>query len=494
MKNYLYSFTLFFLPFASYGTRPTQHATNLVISATECNSLTLSWTPGNGNARLVVARADAPVNWAPTDCVVYAAYLFGTGATYGPNNDNYIISNSQSLNLIKLTNLPPGHKYYFTIFEHDNTSCPEYYTTGAPTASELPYYLDLKYNILYHDSCEIKNRYTFVNKSNSNIPGVTYMFHFGDNDTSSLDSVTHSYSHISGIVPSYISADMGIAGCKNKESKGVRVYQKKVVMMDWSFNHDTVQCWYKNFFSLRTMPLTNPLSVSYGYRWFTKTDTPVFSFFKKSFKESGRQKISLEITTNISKGANQYPTACKDTISFYINVLPEYAVNADVDKDTQEIHSNLFKFSVKDTTQGFGIWSFGDGDTSQRLNAIHTYKDTGNYIVSLVTYGSQPCPGDRTFHVYVYDSTAIADTTLSVGNVGHDALKVYPNPSGGMFTIESDGIERITVYDLSGRKLEGIKANSEKMMAVDLRHLSKGLYLLKLEGNNHSSTMLVRIL
>lgn len=496
MKNSLYLFILLILPLSSYCARPTQHATNFVISYKECNSMTLSWTNGNGSARLIVARADAPTNWVPVDGSVYSVNTFGLGPGYGPNSDNYIIYNGGGTNFTKVTSLPPGHKYYFTIFEHDNNGVlTEYYTTGAPSASDSTYYVDLKYDIIYHDSCELKNGYTFVNRSSSNIPGVKYAIHFGDNDSSQLDSVTHSYSHMSGIIPSYITANTNMPGCKNTLYKSVHLYQKKLATIDWSFNHDTVQCLYDNFFSLKSKPIVNPLSSSYGYRWFTKSDTIVFSFFKKSFQEAGRYKLSLEITANISKGPNQYPTACKDTVIFYLNVLPSQMAYGNVDKDTQEIHFNHFTFTATDSTQYDLIWSFGDGDTSHRFHATHQYNDTGHYKVTLVTFGAQTCPGERTFDVYVYDSTLIADTsTTSVRNIFQNAPKVYPNPSGGIFTVEAENIDRIILFDLSGKRLEEIITNGEKMVVLDLQHLAKGLYMLKFEGNNHSSTAFVRIL
>lgn len=467
--------------------------------------MTISWTAGNGSARLIVARADFATDWTPVDGVVYYAGIFGAGASYGTNSDNFIVYNGNGVNYLKCTNLPPGHKYYFTIFEHDNNgSFTQYYTSGAPSISDSTFYVKLDYDIVYHDSCEMKNSYTFINRSSSNITGLKYTFHFDQNhysDSSMNDTATHSYvrpNFTPGLVPSMITANTNTSGCKNSLIKSVKVYQKVVALMDWSFNHDTVMCLANNFFWFKTKAVTNPLSGSYGYRWFTEYDTTSFSFFKKTFPEAGRHKISVEITTNISKGGNQYATNCKDTLRFYVNLRPKYIVNILVNKDTQEIHSNLFNFGITDSTQGSAIWSFGDGDTSHRLKTTHQYNDTGHYTVDLLTYGAQACPGEGTFSIYVYDSTLIADTTtndttLSLRTVFRNAPKVYPNPSGGVFTIESAGIDRVTVYDLSGRKLEGIKTNGESRILIDLRHLEKGLYMLKLEEHSQSSTVLIRI-
>ncbi|MGV3657864.1 MAG: hypothetical protein ACO1NX_07910, partial [Chitinophagaceae bacterium] len=53
---------------------PTQAATNLISTAQTGNTISLSWTKGNGNNRLLIARKGNPVNKQPQDLKTYYTY------------------------------------------------------------------------------------------------------------------------------------------------------------------------------------------------------------------------------------------------------------------------------------------------------------------------------------------------------------------------------------------------------------------------------------
>jgi hypothetical protein len=62
-------------------------------------------------------------------------------------------------------------------------------------------------------------------------------------------------------------------------------------------------------------------------------------------------------------------------------------------------------------------------------------------------------------------------------------LKVYPNPSYGIFNIQQDNKDelRITIYDLQGKLLQEL-SSSENSIEIDLSNLNNGLYLLKIKS------------
>ncbi|MCA0232806.1 MAG: T9SS type A sorting domain-containing protein [Bacteroidetes bacterium] len=60
--------------------------------------------------------------------------------------------------------------------------------------------------------------------------------------------------------------------------------------------------------------------------------------------------------------------------------------------------------------------------------------------------------------------------------------RLYPNPTTGFFTIESNSAEydELACYDFTGKKIEiNVEKDAEKLRG-DIRHLPKGLYILKL--------------
>ena len=55
------------------------------------------------------------------------------------------------------------------------------------------------------------------------------------------------------------------------------------------------------------------------------------------------------------------------------------------------------------------------------------------------------------------------------------SVSIYPNPTRGMVNIEADGIEKVEVYDLNGRKLESYDATNR----INLQDMAAGTYMLR---------------
>ncbi len=96
------------------------------------NSVTLNWTNGDGQKRIVILREANAVSFVPTDTNTYPSNSsFGTGTDIGTNE--YVVYNGNS-NTVDVTNLTPGTLYYTTIYEYNcNIGSEDYYITGTPT-------------------------------------------------------------------------------------------------------------------------------------------------------------------------------------------------------------------------------------------------------------------------------------------------------------------------------------------------------------------------
>lgn len=119
---------------ATVSAEPNTAASNITFSAVTTNSMTLNWTNGNGNQRLVIARAAAAVNQTPTDGTGYTSNLtFGSGDDLG--SGNFVVFRGSG-NLIPITGLTAGTVYHFTVIEFNGSGVTaNYRLTGAPVAS-----------------------------------------------------------------------------------------------------------------------------------------------------------------------------------------------------------------------------------------------------------------------------------------------------------------------------------------------------------------------
>ena len=135
----------------------------------------------------------------------------------------------------------------------------------------------------------------------------------------------------------------------------------------------------------------------------------------------------------------------------------------------------------------------GDGEFHRikLLNASAiTYTDNamtqeGDYYYRLYAYyGDLDCtssPANRKYetnvfelHVY-YSPTGVDENEAS--------MKVYPNPTKNVVTVEAEGMTEVSVYNTLGQCLLQKEVAGDQA-TIDLQHVSEGLYLLRVKTEN----------
>jgi hypothetical protein len=118
---------------------PTVGASN-ALPTTTGNSMTLNWTNGNGENRLVVVKKNTNVLAAPVNLSVYPANtVFKSGSQIAV--DEYVVyaGNGSS---VTVTGLAPGEVYYYKVFEYNGSTAPVYNTStvlsGSVATGALP--------------------------------------------------------------------------------------------------------------------------------------------------------------------------------------------------------------------------------------------------------------------------------------------------------------------------------------------------------------------
>jgi Peptidase family C25/Fibronectin type III domain len=115
---------------AGLASEPTVQASTIVFSSVTTNSMTLTWTNGNGSNRIVLGKELTAVNSNPVDGTSYTANTtFGGGSQIGTNN--FVVFNGIT-NTVAVTGLTPGTTYNFAVYEFNGTGGSENYLTTAP--------------------------------------------------------------------------------------------------------------------------------------------------------------------------------------------------------------------------------------------------------------------------------------------------------------------------------------------------------------------------
>ena len=81
-------------------------------------------------------------------------------------------------------------------------------------------------------------------------------------------------------------------------------------------------------------------------------------------------------------------------------------------------------------------------------------------------------------------------TVLSLQDevIAANDIMIYPNPSKDEINIQlqsSDSVESVEVYSLLGKKMNLSNLHNNKL---DISHLSKGIYIIKVKGSRKSYT------
>lgn len=122
------------------------------------------------------------------------------------------------------------------------------------------------------------------------------------------------------------------------------------------------------------------------------------------------------------------------------------------------------------------------GNNCNVANFINIYYD-GNFKLKnnvyinnavLTVYGSVNY-NNYNVHYSCNISELIVEPTLTIGDLDFDKLKLYPNPTKGMFFLSTKKKFKIRVYDIRGRHLTDFP---------DLRCFPSGIYLVNININN----------
>jgi len=186
------------------------------------------------------------------------------------------------------------------------------------------------------------------------------------------------------------------------------------------------------------------------------------------------QQAGLGADTLVYTFTNSNNCTNSDTAITNIYPAPVFSLG----NDTNICINNVLTLS---TGLGAGytfLWS--DGSTNATLTIDASSLGTGTYTYSVVVKNTQSnCEETDVIDVIINACTGIEETDAEANKV-----KVYPNPSKGLFSIETDvTINSIEVYSTDGRLVE--KQNWEKqnpIMKLDLRDKTPGVYYLLLNN------------
>lgn len=180
-------------------------------------------------------------------------------------------------------------------------------------------------------------------------------------------------------------------------------------------------------------------------------------------------------------GASYYPSSLTATDAAYLQdiasstVLDSTAVWNMFDIQTFYALGDItFDFTSEVSNADGYFWDFGDGSTSTSQNPSYTYLGFGtDYDVTFTAYSNGGCRSiTDTISVY----TQVPESTEEL-----EGVKVFPNPVQDVLYVELDKVSDLFLFNMEGEKVLAM-TNLQKAQ-LDLSHLPKGAYLLKISSD-----------
>lgn len=130
-------------------------------------------------------------------------------------------------------------------------------------------------------------------------------------------------------------------------------------------------------------------------------------------------------------------------------------------------------------------WDFDDSGTSTQTSPTHVFALNGTYNVCLTATNAVGCENTTCQNVNV--------TGLGINETSTLKMNVYPNPSNGNFTVESNSIiTKISVKNVIGQNVFTKNVNSNNTI-ISLEDVNNGFYFIELETENGKAVKRIEI-
>ena len=240
--------------------------------------------------------------------------------------------------------------------------CSDSLTKQIEVSETIPCQADFSFSSQNPEALEI----SFINESTGAIN--SFAWNFGDGNFSTEENPVHTYAQ-SGI---YIAGLTVFAeGCTDSIQKTIEITEPVFCEAGFSFSSQSPEALEISFINQSTGPI-NSFSWDFGDGNFSIEENPVHTY-----AQSGMYIVELAV----------FADGCSDSIQKTVEITETVFCDAGFSFSSQSPEALEISFTSQSTgaIDSFA-WDFGDGSFSEQENPVHTYTQSGIYIVELAVF------------------------------------------------------------------------------------------------------------
>ena len=218
--------------------------------------------------------------------------------------------------------------------------------------------------------------------SDDNPSNLTYNWNFGDGSRDNGKKVNYTYSKSGAYSVTLTVDDNENTPCSiDKITKTIQVYTSPKANAGYDINLCLKSLKEKYFITLDGSGSKSPDGLPLIYTWSLGDGTiSIGEKIEHNYSRSGIYTVTLVVDNNLGLSCSK----SSDTITIHLNKTP--LADAGKDKNTCIGKTISFDGSKSKTESGENLsykWNFGDGSEATGIRVSHSYKEGGQYPVTL---------------------------------------------------------------------------------------------------------------
>lgn len=170
------------------------------------------------------------------------------------------------------------------------------------------------------------------------------------------------------------------------------------------------------------------------------------------------------------------------TTTFIETVIASTPVTVTIEGENVVETNSITQFAALINGTETISWDFGDGSEMVSGTVVnHSYQNPGIYTVTAFA-SNDNCSAQQSMEIRV------EEVVTGIGSLNDAAFSMFPNPANERVTIVTEENVMIEIADITGKIINTIASNNQKVNMIDTAKLSNGIYIVSLVNENGRSS------